>query len=132
MNFQRNIVLRLLRLLAGGLQLRLRHVVRGPDFQQCGQGLCELGTTGRQVTPTLVNDRICSRNRAACDRAETTRIDLYQLRVGQVYEGAVISYGGKVCAFRNFFGVLLLLDLVSGDADVVIVLQRQLAWPRAS
>ena len=38
----------------------------------------------------------------------------YQLRVGQVNEIAVISYGGKVFAFRRSFGVLLLLDLRVG------------------
>ena len=50
----------------------------------------------------------------------------YQLRVGQMNEVAVISYGGKVFAFRDFFGVLLLLDFVCGDVDVVVVLQGQL------
>ncbi|HME35694.1 MAG TPA: hypothetical protein VKF84_10690 [Candidatus Sulfotelmatobacter sp.] len=51
---------------------------------------------------------------------------MYQLRVGQMHEVAFIANGGKIGAFRNFFGVLLLLDRVFGDADVMIVLQRQL------
>ena len=76
--------------------------------------------------PPWLMIEFAARNRAACDRAETTRIDLDQLRVGQMYEVAFISDGGKIRAFRNFLGVLLLLDFVSGDADVVVLLQRQL------
>ncbi len=41
-------------------------------------------------------------------------------------EVAFVSNRGEICAFRNFFGVLHLLDFVSRNVDGVIVLQRQL------
>src|SRR5208283_3574628 len=63
---------------------------------------------------------------AARDNSQTPGRNFDQLRIRQVHEKAVISYGGKIRALSNFLCVLLLLDLVASDADVVIVLKRQL------
>ena len=43
-----------------------------------------------------------------------------------MHEGALIAYGGQVCAFRDFRRMLLRFDVVCSDVDVVVVLQRQL------
>ena len=73
-NFESNIVLRLLALSVARPSTRLAPCRScGPDLQQCGQRLCQLRATGRQVTPTLVDCRRHRRNGASCDRTETTR-----------------------------------------------------------
>ena len=46
---------------------------------------------------------------AVCTASSTSsvsRIDLYQLRVGEVYEVAVVSNTRKISAFGDFFGML--------------------------
>jgi hypothetical protein len=56
----------------------------------------------------------------------TPSFDLNQLRIRQMHKAAVISYRWKIRLFAGLLRVLFLLDRVAGDADIVVMLERQL------
>jgi hypothetical protein len=50
--------------------------------------------------------------------------NLNQLGVGRVHEAAVISYRWKIGTLSDLLRVFFFLNLIAGDANVVIVLER--------
>ena len=125
-DLQGDIILHLLRALPGRLQLGLRNIVlRRLIFSSVVSGWVSWVPLVVKSRPPWLMTAVVG-TRAARDCPKTTRIDLYQLRIGQMHEVAFISNAGKIFAFHRLLGLLLLLDLVFGDADQVVVLKRQL------
>src|SRR5258708_2703299 len=126
MDRERYIVSCKLRLLTRDFDLGLGHIIGLLNLQQRGQGLGELGSTGRKVLAALVDDRVYRWDRRSPGDAETTGLDLNQLRIRHMHEAAVIPYRWKIRTLCDLLRMSLLLNRVAGNTDIVIVRKRHL------
>src|ERR1700723_3107805 len=126
MNTEGYVVSSELRLLTRCFQLGLGHLVFALDLEKRRQRLGNLCSTGCDVFTALVDDRIHRRNLRSSHGSQTSSLDLYQLCFRQMHKVAVIPYRWKILALRDLLHVLFFLDRIAGDADIVVVLERQL------
>ena len=74
----------------------------------------------------MVKDAAHRRNRRSPRCAQAAGADLNQLRIRHTQKTAVIAYRWEIGTLRGLFRVLFLIDRVACNADIVVVLERQL------
>src|ERR1700722_4808473 len=87
MNGERYVISSKLGLFPRRNQFGLSQIVCSSDLEQIRQRLGDLGSAGRKIFATLVEDHVHRGKR----RSETSGLYLNQLRLGRMHEGAVVS-----------------------------------------
>src|SRR5215467_7449756 len=126
MDLERNVVDRLLRLIATGFQISACDGILRFELEVLRERLAQRGSADGKGVSALIDDVRPGWDWSVCRAAETALGNGDELGVCHRENSAVIPQRRKIRASGYIFGVLLLLHLKFGNAHDVIAAQSKL------